>query len=463
MLRFFAAFVLGKAAQAGCALLSRVSRRKGTTLPGAVAIRICPEFIARIPKPARIVAVTGTNGKTTTSNLLRDGLRRLGCSVLNNSAGGNINTGIATSLLHGVSLFGRVRQELAVLEVDERSARTVFPGLQPDLMIVTNLTRDSIMRNAHPEYIRDILTDYMPEKTKLILNADSLIAARVAPDNPRVYFGVGPMAGDKTVSTNRINDVCVCPRCHSVMTYEYLRYSDVGRVQCPGCGFATPDYDYAARQVDLPGGVFRFSGRGESMELPLIHASVFNLYNQVAAMTALMELGYSMEQAAEALKGVKINATRFDVLPVGDRKVVSIFCKDKNAYAVSRVLEYVLAQPGPKEILFYNNSVGDTTHWSENTCWLYDCDFELLRDETVRRVVVYGDRGRDLKLRLLLAGVPEERISRVDQPEQGIACLELPAADTVYVLYGSDSIDMGKALAERIAGHIRSHGGGRRV
>lgn len=199
------------------------------------------------------------------------------------------------------------------------------------------------------------------------------------------------------------------------------------------------------------------------MELPLIHASVFNLYNQVAAMTALMELGYSMEQAAEALKGAKINATRFDVLPVGDRKVVSIFCKDKNAYAVSRVLEYVLAQPGPKEILFYNNSVGDTAHWSENTCWLYDCDFELLRDETVRRVVVYGDRGRDLKLRLLLAGVPEERISRVDQPEQGIACLELPAADTVYVLYGSDSIDMGKALAERIAGHIRSHGGGRRV
>ncbi len=78
-------------------------------------------------------------------------------------------------------------------------------------------------------------------------------------------------------------------------------------------------------------------------------------------------------------------------------------------------------------------------------------------------MVVYGDRGRDLKLRLLLAGVPEERISRVDQPEQGIACLELPAADTVYVLYGSDSIDMGKALAERIAGHIRSHGGGRRV
>ena len=70
--------------------------------------------------------------------------------MLNNGAGGNINTGIATSLLHGVSLFGRVRQELAVLEVDERSARTVFPGLQPDLMIVTNLTRDSIMRNAHP-------------------------------------------------------------------------------------------------------------------------------------------------------------------------------------------------------------------------------------------------------------------------------------------------------------------------
>ena len=104
-------------------------------------------------KPKKIIAVTGSNGKTTVSNLLNDVLTDKGYKVLNNQLGSNVAAGIATSLLVGCGLFGKTRYEMAVLEVDERSSRRIYPHVKPDILIVTNLFRDSPMRNAHPQYI----------------------------------------------------------------------------------------------------------------------------------------------------------------------------------------------------------------------------------------------------------------------------------------------------------------------
>ena len=80
-----------------------------------------------------------------------------------------------------------------MLEIDERSSKRIYPFMKPDILALTNLFRDSIMRNAHPQYIADFLTDSIPPETKLVVNADDLIAASVAPDNPRVYFGIERM------------------------------------------------------------------------------------------------------------------------------------------------------------------------------------------------------------------------------------------------------------------------------
>ena len=174
----------------------KITGHNATDFPGSLAIKICPDFFARIEKPETIIAVTGTNGKTTCANMICDAMEAAGIKVLCNRYGSNIATGLSTCLLQASTLTGKTKYDTAVLEIDERSAPRIFPYLKPKYMCVTNLFRDSIMRNGHPDYIAGILDKNIPKETKLILNGDDLISGRIAIDNPRVYYGIDKLDTD---------------------------------------------------------------------------------------------------------------------------------------------------------------------------------------------------------------------------------------------------------------------------
>ena len=435
----------------------KVTKHNATNFPGIVALKICPDFLKHISKPDTIIGITGTNGKTTISNLMKDILEEFGIKVLNNGMGSNINSGIASCLISGVTLFGRKKYNTAVLEIDERSARVLFPYVEPDYMIVTNLSRDSIMRNAHPLYIRDFLTYYMPKKTKLILNADDIIASEVSPENEKYYFGIEKMPNDKTTCDNLINDMQICPNCSTRLKYEYIRYSNIGRAYCPDCGFHSHDYDFSASDIDFDRMTMRCRGNGEEGEFRILNESIFNIYNQVSAIALLQVMGYKMPEIRDVMEKVNITKSRYGLEQIGDKQVLNMLCKEKNAYATSRVFEYIETLPGDKEILLYNNCIGDTHHWSENTCWLYDCDFEFLNDDKIKQIVVYGDRGKDYVLRLLIAGVPEDRITFVKKPEEGVDKLKMVPGDHIYVLYGTDSYELGMKTTQQVIDRVRSY------
>lgn len=149
-LRFFAALVAAKLAR----FALRLTGRTGNQLPGVIAEGICPDFLSRVGKPERVVCITGTNGKTTTTNLLDDILLATGTDVVMNRAGSNLLTGVGSSLLANANLAGSARAQLACLELDELSCRLVLPPVEPEILVVTNLYRDSFVRNANPDYTR---------------------------------------------------------------------------------------------------------------------------------------------------------------------------------------------------------------------------------------------------------------------------------------------------------------------
>src|SRR5574344_398569 len=173
MLKFYFALYFSKCIQ----LMLKLLRRNATYLPGKIAITICPDFLAKIKKTKTIIGVTGTNGKTTVCNLVIDLLENNGYKVLNNKFGSNVNSGMASSFISGVTWTQKVKNEIAVLEIDERSSLKVYPYVKPNYLLCTNLFRDSIRRNAHPEYISSIINKQLPKETTLILNADDLISS----------------------------------------------------------------------------------------------------------------------------------------------------------------------------------------------------------------------------------------------------------------------------------------------
>jgi UDP-N-acetylmuramoyl-L-alanyl-D-glutamate--2,6-diaminopimelate ligase len=97
------------------------------------------------------------------------------------------------------------------------------------------------------------------------------------------------------------------------------------------------------------------------------------------------------------------------------------------------------------------NCLGDEKHWSENTCWLYDCDFEFLNNDDITHVVATGPRAKDYRLRLNLAGVPDEKIDCVKDELEAADKLYLKPGSSVYMFYGTDSLTLVSKVREKVA------------
>jgi len=437
----------------------KITRHNGTDFPGSLAVKLCPDFLKYVGKPPKIVAVTGTNGKTTVSNLLIDFLESQGVRVLSNRAGSNILSGISTALLKGCNLFGKAKgYDLAVLEIDERSSPKIYPYVKPDEIIVTNLFRDSLTRNAHPGYIADILSASFPKTSKLILNADDLISGGVAPENPRVYFGIDHTPDDTPTCRNLVNDMQVCPRCGAKLTYDYVRYHHIGKAHCDHCGFASPAATYQGVQLDPEGKTLAICENGQYYSYHLIADSIHNIYNQVTVIAAGRELGYTHEVMQRYMETAQILATRLSEEQIGDVTVVVQMSKEKNALANSRNFDTIRKTPGGKEVFLMMNCLNLQKDWSENPSWMYDADFEFLNTDEVKMIVCAGSRCLDYKLRLLLAGIDAERI-RVEEDEfKALELLPCTAGDRIYILHGVDSVDRSFKVKERLRRMLTKEG-----
>ncbi len=437
-LRFIAALWLAKLSIPAL----KITGHNGTDYPGSLAIKICPDFLERIGKPETIIAVTGTNGKTTCANMICDAFEASGKKVLCNRYGSNINTGLSTCFLQGATLTGKTKYDTAVLEIDERSAPRIFPYVVPQYLCVTNLFRDSIMRNGHPDYIAGILDKNIPKTTKLILNGDDLISGRIAIDNPRAYYGIDKLDTDVIECENLLNDMRICPICGSKLVYDYRRYHHIGKAHCSSCDFKSPDYDYEGHDIDFDKGTITIKDKNGEGTYHISNDSIFNIYNTCLVVALFRELGVATDKLEEIMKSVKIPDTRFNVQKSGSISVVTQLAKDKNALAVSRATDYVRQQPGHKKMFLLISCYKDERHWSENMCWIYDADFEMMKDPLMDQLICTGPRAPDFYMRLLYAGIPEEKIFYELDERKAAKEFELNKDDTVYIFCGIDAFDL---------------------
>lgn len=420
-LLFFIALFVSKAARAAMRLLGR----NASYLPGKIALKICPKFLKYIGKPETVIGVTGTNGKTTTANLLRDTLAQMNEKVLSNRYGSNIDAGIASTLIEGAALSGKSKYNLAVLEIDERSSKKVLPYLKPQLLVVTNLFRDSMYRNAHAEYIADFISSAVPEDTRLVLCADDLLACSIAPERKRVYYGI---SGNFPAVHNIVCDVRVCPNCGKPLNYTKLYYNHIGRCECPSCKLRSPEPDIVGR---FEHDKFII---GKTAYLPLA-SNLQNSYNQLAAAATLIALGYESHNVAEAMSKVEIVRSRYDESEAGGMKLISTMAKGLNSVACSGVFDQARKMSGRKSVLLMLDDVYDEKDSSENIAWLYDVDYEFLADSSITQVLIGGVRAQDHKLRALIAGIDEQKLVISAKPEELVSKIDLNRCDKVILLY----------------------------
>jgi len=431
-IRFYIAMIVAKLSIFGLKLL----RRNASYLPGVIALKLCKDFLGHLTMPKTVIAVTGTNGKTTVSNLLTTILRDNGYSVTNNDLGSNVQAGIATILLQDSTLSGKPTRDIAVLEVDERSSLLVYPYIKPNYIVCNNIMRDSLKRNAHTEFISYVISKAIPSETMMILNADDIICSSLgSAENPKIYFGLD-LPHDDEVKPQYVQDIVYCPKCGKKLEAEYIRYNHIGRMFCTGCDFRSPQPDFIVTKVNVDSNSFTVKHHGKEETYHLINDNIVNLYNFCSAITVLTTIGLSYERIRDSFAKASIVKTRYDYLESGDLKITMQLAKGQNPIACTRCFNYVASLPGEnKALIIMIDDKGDNTNNSESVCWLYDSDYSFLADSSIGQIVFAGPRCKDHYLRALIAGIDPDRIKITLDPLAGPSLLDTSVSKDLYVLY----------------------------
>ena len=427
--------------------LMRLMKRNATNLPGEIMLIFYPDLLKHFDMPENVIAVTGTNGKTTVSNMIGNILKANGYDIINNSFGGNVDTGIASLLLDNCTLSGGFKKDTAVLEVDERSAARVLPYVKPDWLVCTNLQRDSMKRNAHTEFIFNILNSNIPEKTKLILNGDDLISSRLAEKNPRTYFGIDRLENENPTLDNLICDIVNCPVCGNKLEFAFRHYNHIGRAKC-SCGFSSPDIDFDVKASENNEAVIMHNGKEERYKLP--NNRITDLYNTVAAVTFSRTFGLSYEQVAKAMSEVKVVKSRYDSFNAGGKEVLVSLAKGQNPVACSGVCDFIRRESGNKAVIMILEDLYDSKRTFENIAWIYETDFEFLKGDDIKQIIVGGKRADDYMVRLLIAGIDKKKIvccrNETDTPSH----LKPELFDKLIIMYDLFNVESLNSIKEQL-------------
>ena len=445
-IRFYFAFYLAKIS----IVVLKIIKRDATQFPGKLAITLCPNFLEQIGKPKTIIAVTGTNGKTTVCNMIEDCLRQNGYDFIDNQLGSNTNSGIASTFIKGAKLSGNQKKELAVFEIDERSSIRVYPYVKPTYLICTNLFRDSLMRNAHTEFISNMLTTNIPKETKLILNGDDLIVSNIAPENDRIYFGINRLETDTDTCENITRDIIVCPKCDSKLEYDFVRYNHIGRAHCSKCDFASPSIDYEVTKLDLDNKTMTIQHQDQEEIYDLINNNIINIYNMLATITLLKELGLSKEQINPILKKQKIVDTRYSKENIKNIEVITQLAKGMNPIACSRAFDYVRKESGNKAVFVLLDDLHEAVNGSENIAWHYDTDYEFLKDDSIKQILTAGARYLDTKVRLQMADVDMKKVVCKWEETSLVEELKLEGIDKIFILHDLYAMDLKNEIKESV-------------
>lgn len=452
-LRFYFALIFAR----GTALVLKIIGRKGTSMPGSWAIILCPDFLGRMPRPKTVIGITGTNGKTTVANMVEDVLESEGYDFMCNRSGTNVNTGVASTLISNSHFWGKPKKDLAIFELDERSAPKILPYIKPDIMLCTNIFRDSYKRNAHMEFITEILDKYIPDETKLVLNGDDLLCSGLKKDNERVYFGIKKQDGENNESHNIVMDIRNCPNCGAILQWDFIRYHHIGRATCPKCGFKSPELDYLAHDISADDSKMMVNIEGKEQEFPLANSNLINTYNSLSAIAFLSEFGLEPERISNAMKRLTINETRYMEEEVEGKKVILHLAKGQNPVACSRVFENVRDYEGRKSLILFLDDYWDAKHSVENVSWYYDTDFEFLNDDSITQIIAAGARHWDVYVRLLMAGVPEDRIIHIEEYDKAALEVDPSKSDTTFILYDVYTIGLANDTKEQVKEVIKKN------
>jgi lipid II isoglutaminyl synthase (glutamine-hydrolysing) len=358
----------------------------GSIIGGRVTLALDRQALRRLATGRRVVLVSGTNGKTTTSHLVAAAVRTAG-QVAHNAGGSNMADGAVAALAEAPDA------EYAVLEVDELHVAAVAHAVDPAVVVLLNLTRDQLDRATEVGAIASALGRALAQHpgTVVVANADDPMVVSAATAAPGATRTVWVAAG-----ASWLGDATTCPRCGCTLTFTDSHW------ECE-CGLARPTPDWW-----IDGGKACTADAVLPLDIQL--PGQVNLSNATMALAAAHALDVPADRAALALREVNVVAGRYAIVHRGSQDLRLLLAKNPAGWAG---MSSMLTEPRPLLIII-NAREAD----GRDTSWLWDVNFEQF---TCRQIVASGERAADLGVRLSYAGLEHQTV-----PDPLIALAALP-------------------------------------
>ena len=386
-------------------VLHDILRRGGTSLPGKLATKIDPEVMTTLAEKYDVILITGTNGKTLTTTLTTRVLREQFPDVITNPSGSNMMQGITGTMLTA-KVTGKSHRPIALLEVDEANVEEVARQLKPMAFVLTNIFRDQLDRfgeiyTTYDKILKGIRL--FPEAT-VIANADSPIFMRGDLPNPKVYYGFNHLPADGDMKAPHNTDGVLSPTDDTVLRYHFMTFGNQGDYFSVSDDFKRPELDYAVTKInEMTPRYSNFDIDGETYQIEI--GGMYNIYNALAAYTVGRFLGVTTQQIHHAFESNAQIFGRQEAVKVNGKEVTIVLIK--NPVGANQVIDMMKTDDQPFSLIaLLNANYADGI----DTSWIWDTDFESLKDSGMQAIATGGERYKDLYVRVKMAGYGEHPV-----------------------------------------------------
>lgn len=409
--------------------LSRLFFKGGSNFPGRIALKLDPNILTIIAKNYKVVLITGTNGKTTTTSMIYNIIKSTGKNVISNNTGANMFPGIVSCFVDNYSFRKSKEDSFAVIEVDEANVKFITEHITPSIINITNLFRDQLDRYGE---VYTTLSKIMEgikkvEDTTLVLNGDESLLGSLNLPNKTVYYGFNTFINNNAqIEVNA--DAKFCIKCKTTYSYKFITYNHLGDFFCENCGYKRPALKYYIDEIiDLnsENSVVTINGNQYVVNQP----GVYNIYNALCAYSIAKELDIDDEIIFNSLKSQGSHFGRQESLIINGKQIKIILVKNPAGY--NQALDTVALDKRNFGLAFLLN---DNYADGRDVSWIWDVNFEKLKESDIEDIFISGIRLYDMACRLKIAGLNYDKFKLGENFEELLEQMNHSKSDNIYIL-----------------------------
>ena len=405
--------------------------RKGSSLPGKIALKLDPNILLKVQLPKNIIIVTGSNGKTSTTEMICNLFKKNGYNVGCNQEGSNQIEGVTTMVLNSCNLIGKTKKDVLIIEADERYLKKITKYIKPTYLVVTNLYRDQMTRNGHPEFIYDVIKDAIPEGTHLILNTDDPLSSLYGYKRDKVtYIGINKNDMDTANDTSVYNDAKYCPNCKQLLTYDFYHFSHIGGYKCSNCGHERKEPEFAITEIDLNKGEIKVN---DKYAIHLNFKSIYNAYNILFSFAVAKLVGIDERNIEAVLDNYIMQNDRIQTFNINGMEGMLLTSKHENSISYNQSIQYVIRENKPCTVVIIVDSIS-RKYFTSETSWLWDIDFEKLNANCVKKIILAGKYVNDLAIRFNYTDIDKSKIIKDENLDKMMEDIEASNDQKIYVI-----------------------------